>query len=106
MCFSAIPGQNHGIRAIRDLAGAVTSPPKSEPCVSIKPVETIQRPAAESRKPIRTEMIRVASGLREPISHERIPYAWSRRNHRTDNERGKRTAKRMHKPCWRGYEKF
>lgn len=105
MCFSAIPGQNYGIRAIRDLAGTAIVPIKTEPKVQVKPVETVRRSNGASNT-ARPDTIRVASGLREPISHERIPNASSRRNRRTDNERGKRIAKRTHKPYWRGYVKF
>ena len=94
MCYSAIPGQN-GILAIRDIA-SVRSMNQSQPAIkATRPIIFL----CSVTTPI-------FSGLRVPISHERIPHAWSRRNHRTDNERGKRTAKRMHKPCWRGYEKF
>lgn len=91
MCFSAIPGQNGRIRAIRVSADA-------------RPVKAVSPPPSPAFLCAAT--VPVCSGLLEPISWDRIPYSCSRRKHRRDSLRGKRTAKCMHKPCWRGYEKF
>lgn len=98
MCYSAIPDQCGRIRAIRD----VTVICQIHESKSVPKAPSSTRP----RMFIRPETILIASGQREPISHDRIPYASSRRNDRTDHKRGQRLAKRMHKPDWRSYEKF
>jgi hypothetical protein len=95
MCYTAIPGTNPGICVIRDLASAVTLPAKSKPEVPIRSVEATWK-----------ETIRIASGLREPMRAARLYRDCSRREQLTDYRRGKRLAKRQHKPDWRGYVKY
>lgn len=95
MCYTVIPGTNPGIRAIRDLASAVTLSAKSEPEVPIKSVKNTLK-----------ETIRITSGMREPMRAARLYHECSRRERLTDYRRGKRLAKRQHKPNWRGYVKY
>lgn len=96
MCYSAIPDQCGHIRAIRDVTVRQMHESKAVP----------KAPPIRPRMFIRPETILIASGQREPISQDRIPYLECRRQRRSDNERGKRQRKATHKPQWRSYEKF
>lgn len=94
MCYTAIPGDSD-IRAVRDCSR------------TIKPVQSAQNkaaPIAPRRRYVAT--VPVFSGERSPMGTSTIGQCYCRRYGRTDNERGKRLAKRLHKPDWRNYEKY
>lgn len=97
MCYTAIPGQT-GIRAARDYQSAqqqkVVTP---KLVIKISLVQLLRRPTETP----------VFSGERLSMSHDVIAGRGdSRRYRRFDDRRGKRMAKRLHKPEWRGYEKY
>ena len=99
MCWSAIPGQNEGIRAIRDIERPVRP-------IKVSPEKQKKERPVHSHPRRHHGTVCIASGEREPISWNRIQYACCRREHRWDETRGKRLAKRQHKPEWRSYEKY
>lgn len=89
MCYTAIPGRDTTIRAVF--------------------FETVPRRLAEpTPKPVRhMASARAAASLMESMSHEfAAGRGDSRRDRQTSYEKGKRLAKRSHKPNWRYYEKY
>ena len=94
MCYTAIPGDS-GIRAVRDCSR------------TNKPVQPAQKKATSIAPPRRyVATVPVFSGERWPMGSNWLYHEYCRRDRRTDYERGKRIAKRQHKPEWRHYEKY
>lgn len=94
MCYTAIPGDS-GIRAVRDCSR------------TIKPVQPAQKKVASIAPPRRyVATVPVFSGERLPVNSDSHDRCECRRERRFDDLRGKRMAKRQHKPEWRHYEKY
>lgn len=90
MCYTVTPGTSNKIRAIHM--------PSRPTCSELPALPKLLR---------RTDDVCIASGEREPINAKLIPQAFRRQFHRPDHKRGKRMAKRQHKPNWfDGYLKF
>ena len=93
MCYSAIPGQT-GFLAIREVASKPVPAPKKKKGVTEALVSSVA-PA------------RAVAPQMESMSHDLIGSCGdSRRYNRYDSLRGKRLAKRQHKPNWRNYGKY
>ncbi len=95
MCFSAIPGQNDGIRAVHFARLALSQ----KLAVNLTAPNTVPRRRYSGT-------VLVSSSRREPTSWDWLSDFECRRYRRTDHERGKRQRKSTHKPRWRGYEKY
>jgi hypothetical protein len=105
MCYTAVPGQNPGIRAVIFVSSPILSMQSTVPTV-------IRRIAPLTSSPVfrrgHQGTVCVFSGERDPIGsgHGHIRGYVRRDSYWWDSRRGKARRKCTHKPCWRGYEKY